>query len=167
MNAIVSITHDWGIGHQGHLLVRNPQDMRFFVQKTKGGTVICGRTTFETFPGGPLKERRNIVLTRNPSFAAPGVEVAHSVDEALSLVVNEQPDSVWVIGGEGVYRQLLPYCSKVFVTKHDIVRPADTFFPNLDTLPEWELVSQGPAQTTSDGIPFAFCVYRHRSYDRA
>ncbi|MBR3318223.1 MAG: dihydrofolate reductase [Atopobiaceae bacterium] len=90
MNAIVSVTRDWGIGRNGGLVVRNRADMRFFRETTMGGTVVCGRTTFESFPGGALKGRRNVVLSRNPTFMAQGAEVVASVDDALRTIYENE-----------------------------------------------------------------------------
>lgn len=164
MNAIVAVCRDWGIGNQGKLLVRNKADMHSFVEHTTGGTVIMGRTTLESFPGArPLKNRRNIILTRNPDYAVEGAEVVHSVDEALAAVAGDDPERVWVIGGESVYRQLLPYCSHVVVTKNDCVLPADAFFPNLDDDPAWEQKASTPGGVTASGVPFAFVEYVRRS----
>ena len=160
MRAIVSVTRDWGIGNKGNLLVRNPADMRFFKDQTMGGTVICGQTTFESFPGGALEGRRNIVLSFDPDYSAKGIEVVSSVDEALEAVRDEDPDSVWLIGGQSVYRQLLPRCSGALVTKNDVVLEADAFFPNLDEDPSWQVASEEPGGITASGIPFTFVTYR-------
>ena len=87
----MAVCDDWGIGRDGDMLVANRADMRHFVRCTKGHAVIMGRKTLESFPGGrPLKDRRNIVLTRDASFAREGVEVVHSIDETLSAVANEE-----------------------------------------------------------------------------
>lgn len=161
MNAIVAICEDWGIGNQGELLVRNKADMRHFVSCTSGGTVIMGRTTLDSFPGGrPLKNRRNIVLTRQADFSREGVEVAHSVEEALDLVAEDNPDDVWVIGGASVYEQLLGHCKSVVVTRNGCTRPADTYFPNLDELPAWRLASRDGKGVTEEGVPYSFLTYR-------
>lgn len=95
MDAIVSVTREWAIGREGQLLVRNRADMRRFVQLTTGGTVLMGRKTYESFPKGPLKGRRNVILTRNTNYIPPNVpeelppstsiEVVHSLEEALCL----------------------------------------------------------------------------------
>lgn len=163
MNAIVSVTADWGIGYEGNLIVRNAKDMRFFKEKTMGGTVICGQTTFESFPGGALEGRRNIVLSIDPTFGVADVEVVHSLDEALDAVKGGDGDDVWVIGGESVYRQLLGHCSRAYVTKNDVVLPADAFFPNLDEDPSWEIEEQNPGGVTRAGIPYTFVTYVRRS----
>jgi dihydrofolate reductase len=159
MKAIVSVTKDWGIGLKGKLLVRNPVDMRFFKDNTMCGTVVCGQTTFLSFPGGALERRRNVVLSIDPTFAAKGAEVVHSLDEALAAVKDDDPERVWVIGGESVYRQLLPHCSHVLVTKNDVVLDADAFFPNLDEDPDWSVESTTVGGVTKAGIPFEFVTY--------
>ena len=174
MNAIVSVTRDWGIGLEGQLAVSNRADMRHFVRLTCSGrlpreaadgevlgTVVMGRKTFQSFPSGALKARRNIVVTRDPSYVAPGSEVAHSLDEALSMVAAANPDTVWLIGGESLYRQLLPHCTRAFVTKNDVLVPADAFFPNLDDDPSWQVESIEPGGVTDEGVPFSFVTYVH------
>ena len=90
LSAIVAVCDDWGIGCEGDMVVSNRADMRHFVACTKGCPVIMGRKTLLSFPGGrPLKNRRNIVLTRDEDFAPEGVDVVHSVDEALAAVADE------------------------------------------------------------------------------
>jgi dihydrofolate reductase len=163
MNAIVSVTSDWAIGNEGGLIVRNRADMRRFVSLTMGGTVLMGRTTFESFPGGPLKGRRNVVVTRDRQYALrhEGVECAHSLDEALDLVAADDPDTVWLIGGESLYRALLAHCDRCFVTRKRVVVAADAFFPDLDADPSWELESVEEGGETSEGVRFDFATYRN------
>lgn len=156
MNAIVSVTRDWGIGNGGRLLVHNPVDMRYFREKTMGGTVVCGRTTFESFPGGALKGRRNVVLSGDRGYVAKGAEVVHSIEEARATIERDEPDSVWLIGGERVYAQLLPWCDRAYVTANDVIVPADAYFPNLEEAPEWVLES---SEHGGDG--FTFDVWRN------
>ena len=163
MNAIVSVTSDWAIGNEGGLIVRNRADMRRFVSLTMGGTVLMGRTTFESFPGGPLKGRRNVVVTRDRQYALrhEGIECAHSLDEALDLVAADDPDTVWLIGGESLYRALLAHCDRCFVTRNRVVVAADAFFPDLDADPSWELESVEEGGETSEGVRFDFATYRN------
>ena len=163
MNAIVSVTSDWAIGNEGGLIVRNRADMRRFVSLTMGGTVLMGRTTFESFPGGPLKGRRNVVVTRDRQYALrhEGVECAHSLDEALDLVAADDPDTVWLIGGESLYRALLAHCDRCFVTRNRVAVAADAFFPDLDADPSWELESVEEGGETSEGVRFDFATYRN------
>ena len=156
--AIVAVCDDWGIGLDGGMVVENREDMRHFVACTTGHPVIMGRKTLESFPGGrPLKNRRNIVLTRDRSFSPDGVEVVHSVEEALSAVANEE--EAWVIGGGQVYELLLPHCEKAVVTRNHCVRESDTFFPNLDSLPDWKLTDVREGGVTPENVPFDFATY--------
>ena len=159
MNAIVSVTQNWAIGLKGSLLVRNVDDMRYFKEKTMGGAVVCGRTTFESFPGGALKGRRNIVLSRDTAYSAPHAEVVHSVSDVLTAVADHDADKVWLIGGGHVYRELLPYCDRAFVTKHETLVPADAFFPNLDEADTWSLEDASETFATKTGVPYRFLVY--------
>ncbi len=167
--AIVAVCDDWGIGRNGDMVVANKADMRHFVAHTSGCTVVMGRRTLESFPGGrPLKNRRNIVLTRDASFEREGVEVAHSVAEALAML---SPDErAWVVGGGEVYRQLLPYCTRAVVTKNHCLRRVDAYFPNLDDDPAWCVVAaDGPYVIASGegdaGVSYEFVTYGRVSAD--
>lgn len=158
--AIVAVCDDWGIGLDGGMVVRNREDMRHFVSCTTGRPVIMGRRTLESFPGGrPLKNRRNIVLTRDPGFLCEGAEVVHGVEEALRAVEGE--DEAWVIGGGEVYRQLLPLCSRAVVTRNHCVRRVDAHFPNLDASPDWTVSGIREGGVTEEGIPFDFVTYEN------
>ena len=162
MNAIVSVTRDWGIGLKGALLVRNKADMHRFVELTMGGTVLMGRKTLESFPGGPLKGRRNVVLSRDPLYSPEGAECYRCVDDALAAVAAEDPDKVWLIGGASIYAALIDECTKADVTKNDVVLPADAFFPNLDSSSSWHVQKVEPGGTTKSGIAFDFVTYSHQ-----
>lgn len=164
LNVIVAVCDDWGIGIGGGMLVDNRADMRHFVRHTKGHTVLMGRKTLESFPGGqPLKGRRNVVITRDPDFAREGVDVAHNVDDALAMIADDP--EVWLIGGGMIYHELLPLCTRAEITKNHCVRPADTFFPNLDEDPTWHVASsvshddEGNPLVTPEGVPFEFVTY--------
>lgn len=157
-HAIVAVCDDWGIGKSGDMLVRNREDMRSFVRHTKGHTVLMGRKTLESFPDAkPLADRRNIVVSRDKSYAPEGVEMARSIDEAVKLAGD---DEVWVIGGGQIYEALLPRCAEAIVTKNHCLRDADTFFPNLDEDPSWAVARIEDGGVTKSGIPFEFVTYR-------
>lgn len=161
LNAIVAVCDDWGIGLDGDMVVHNRADMRRFVELTMGHPVIMGRRTLESFPGArPLKGRRNVVLTRDASFSPEGVEVAHTVEEALAAVADE-PEA-WVIGGGQVYAELLGRCARAEVTRNHCVRPCDTRFPDLDADDAWELAHVEPGGVTDDGVAFDFATYVRR-----
>lgn len=161
LSAIVAVCDDWGIGLDGGMVVENREDMRHFVACTTGHPVIMGRRTLESFPGGrPLKNRRNVVLSRDSSFSTEGVEVVRSVEDALAAVAGDQ--EAWVIGGGQVYELLLPHCDRAVVTRDHCVRPCDTHFPDLDADPVWKVVETRAGGVTPDGVPFDFVTYERR-----
>lgn len=163
MNCIVNVTPDWGIGQDDRLLVSVSEDLKHFKALTVGKTVICGRKTLATFPGGkPLKNRTTILLSADPDFFAEGAEVVHNT-QALFARLRELPEKdLCVIGGESVYKLLLPYCKRAYVTKTYVSLPADRFFPDLNREENWELAVQGAMQE-ENGIRFRFCEYRNRN----
>ena len=162
MKAILSADRNWGIGYQNRLLVSIPSDMKFFRQTTTGKVVVMGRKTLESFPNGlPLKNRTNIVLTKNKDYSVKGAVLVHTEEELFEELKKYSADDVYVIGGESVYRMLLPYCDTVYVTKIDHAFQADTFFPNLDEMGEWEMTEEGEEQICFD-LEFAFTKYERR-----
>ena len=162
MKAILSADKNWGIGYKNKLLVSIPSDMKFFRQTTTGRVVVMGRKTLESFPGGlPLKNRTNIVLTGNRGYSVKDAVIVHTYDELREELKKYDTDDVYVIGGESVYRMLLPECNTVLVTKLDRAFQADTFFPDLDTMDEWEMTEEGEEQTCFD-LEFRFTKYERR-----
>lgn len=125
------------IGKDNKLPWRLPADLAHFKELTLGHTVILGRKTFESI-GRPLPNRRNIVITRNKNFKPEGVEVVHSIEEALSLA--DDDNEVFVIGGEEIYKQALPLVDKVYLTKVQAEVDGDAYFPELGD--EWKEVSK-------------------------
>ena len=140
MNLIVAVDENWAIGKDNKLLVSIPSDMKFFRETTTGKVVVMGRKTLESFPNGlPLKNRTNIVLTRNRDYQVKDAIVVHSVPELLVKLDKYSSEDVYVIGGDSVYQELLPYCDVAHVTKINHVYAADSWFPNLDETGEWEI----------------------------
>lgn len=163
MNCIVAVDQNWAIGKDNKLLVSIPADMKFFRETTAGGVVIFGRKTLETFPGAqPLKNRINIVITRNKDYNVKGATVVHSIDEALKAAEAYNSEDVYVIGGDSIYKQMLPYCDVAIVTKIDYAYEADTYFPNLDEDDEWEMTATSEEQTYFD-LEYAFTKYERKS----
>ena len=155
MQAIVAVSQSWGIGKGEDLLFRLPSDLRRFKAMTTGHTVIMGRKTLDSLPGGKgLPHRRNLVLSRQSDFAPDRAEVIHSVEDILKTA----EDDAFVIGGQQVYEQLLPYCARVYVTKVLSDPEADAFFPDLDKLPEWKVASAGE-MLTENGLSFQYMEY--------
>jgi len=159
MNLIVAVDKNWAIGLKGDLLVSIPQDMKFFRETTKGKVVAMGRKTLESFPNGlPLKNRVNIVLTSDKNYKVKDAVIVHSVEEMVAELQKYNEEDIFVIGGETVYRQLLPYCKKAYITKIDHAYHADTHFPNLDEDPAWEMTGISEEQTYFD-LEYVFTIY--------
>ncbi len=159
MNLIVAVDRNWAIGKDNKLLVSIPDDMKFFRETTTGKVVVMGRKTLESFPNGkPLKNRVNIVLTRDPKYLVKDAIVVHSKEELDKELAKYNSDDIYVIGGESIYRMLLDDCSRAFVTYVDYSYDADTYFPNLDEKTEWKLAEESEEQTYYD-IEFYFRTY--------
>ena len=156
MELIVAVYEDWGIGAAGTQPVALSADRKFFRETTRGAMVIVGRRTVEDFPGKkPLPGRENVILTRQAG-EVPGFTVCHSVEEALNL--SKKAERAMVIGGGSIYKQLLPYCDKAYVTHVGCKPESDTFFPNLAEDPAWKLTETILAGE-ENGIPYRMCIY--------
>ena len=162
MNLIVNVDSTWAIGYRGKLLVSIPEDMKFFRSETTGKVVVLGRKTLDTFPGGqPLKNRTNIILTRNPNYQVKGAIICHSVEEVLEELKKYNSEDVYIIGGDSIYKEFLPYCDVAHVTRTDHVYDADAWFPNLEEDPAWVLTGESEEKTYFD-LEFRFCRYERR-----
>lgn len=162
MNLIVAVDKYWGIGYKNRLLVSIPSDMKFFRETTTGNVVVMGRKTLESFPAGqPLKKRTNIVLTTDPDYKAGEAIIVNTPEALLEEIKKYDSESVYVIGGESIYKMLLPYCDVAHVTKIDHVYEADAHFPNLDEDPEWEITATSDEQTYFD-LEYQFVKYERK-----
>lgn len=162
MNLIAAVDENWAIGNKGELLITIPADHKLFRQETMGKVVVYGRKTLATFPQGlALKGRTNIVLSSNPSFKVKDAAVVHSLEELLEELKKYDTKDVYIIGGESVYRLLLPYCDTAHITKIDHAYEADAHIPNLDGLPEWRITADSDEQVYFD------ITYRFLKYERS
>lgn len=170
ISAIVAVDQNWGIGYQGQLLEHLPPDMKYFKELTMGNTVIMGRKTWDSLPAKPLINRHNVIISKSiPETKLPQIitdrEVPVTFLQMDSLIQNWEKvkrfsnKEIFIIGGGEIYKQLLPYCDRVYVTliekSHDNV---DTYFPNLDKDPQWE-VSTCTELRDYENIPYAFLTY--------
>ena len=159
MDLIVAVYDDWGIGKDGTQPVALSADRKFFRETTRGATVVVGRKTLADFPGGrPLPNRENIVLTRQ-NIAIDGVVVCHSPEEAVAYT-RSHPQT-FVIGGGSVYKQMLPFCENAYVTKVHCAPESDTYFPDLDEMPDWYLAEVLQSGTEND-IDYQMCLYKKK-----
>lgn len=166
MNLIVAVDKGWGIGYKGDLLARVWADLQNFKNLTQGKVVIYGFNTLATFPRGQaLKKRTNILLTRKEGFECENITVANSIEALLDIVKDYEQDDLFVIGGESIYRQLLPYCNRAYVTKFMADFEKDAYMPDLDSDPSWNCVYQSQPmysdiQTDSHrDMEYRFTVY--------
>lgn len=164
-NAIVAVDNNWGIGYNGQLLEKLSADMKYFKQRTSGENiaVIMGRKTWDSLPKKPLPNRRNIIVTRHPDSEIDNQVLQGDISQILFDIVNTHYYNTldyFVIGGGQIYKELLPLCKYVYVTKifvdHENV---DTYFPNLDKDENWKCVYTSEVQQENN-VKFQLCVYR-------
>lgn len=161
MNMIVAVDENWAIGNKGDLLVSIPNDQKMFRNETVGKVVVLGRKTMDTFPQKqPLPKRTNIILTKNKDYKVKDAQTVNSVEELLEVLKAYKTQDVYVIGGDSVYQQLLPYCDVAHVTYIEQTYAADRYFPNLDRDPEWVMTAESEEQTYFD------LTYYFRRYER-
>ena len=163
MIAISAVDKNWAIGNQGKLLISLPEDQKgVFKKYTAGHTVVYGRKTLETFPmAQPLDRRINIVLSGNRDYKVKNAVVVHSIEELLGELRAYPSEDIYIIGGESIYRQMLPYCDTAHITKIDYAYEADAYFPNLDEDPDWEVTADSDEQTYFD-IAYTFVRYERK-----
>ena len=156
MNIIVATSSNWGIGYKNELLFRISPDLKRFKQLTMGKTIVMGHNTFKSLPNmQPLPGRKNIVMSRNPSLKIPGAYVAGSKEQVMEMGANSE---VFIIGGEQIYELFLDDCKRIYLTSVMSCPKADSFFPNLDKKPEWQLESKSELQR-ANGFEFFYCTY--------
>lgn len=161
MNLIVAVDNNWAIGNKNELLIRIPNDHKHFREETTGKVVVLGRKTLETFPQGlPLKNRINIILSTDKNYKVKDAIVVHSIDELLEELKKYNDEDIYIIGGDSVYRQMLPYCNVAHVTKIDHEYEADAYFTNLDKDEAWEITAD------SDELTYFDIAYQFLKYER-
>ncbi|MCH5147315.1 MAG: dihydrofolate reductase [Clostridiales bacterium] len=160
MRAILHADREWGIGKNNGLMFRIPADMQFFKNTTIGNVVVMGSNTLKSFPGGkPLKDRLNIVLYPDGEDREDCL-IVRSLEELFTEIKKHDPEKVFVVGGQMMYKTLLPYCTEVLVTKVDAIGGADAFFENLDENKNFVLSSESAPEVTN-GYTIKFTVYKN------
>lgn len=158
MKLIVAADKNWGIGKGNDLLCHIPEDLKHVKELTMGNTLIMGKKTLESLPGGnPLPGRKHIVLCFPDETIDKDVITVHSVEEALSLIKDDE--EAFVFGGESIYHAFLPYVDLAYVTKIDKAFDADRFFPNLDEDPSFVIDSVSETMI-SNNIPYSYYIYK-------
>ncbi len=157
MKLIVAADKNWAIGKDNDLLCHLPGDLKYFKERTTGKTVVMGRKTLESLPGGkPLPKRTNIVLTRDENFEKEGCIILHSIEELLEKYGQED---LMVMGGAEIYTKLLPYCDTCYITEIDKEFEADKYIPNVSIDPAFEKVWESEEQV-ENGISYRFVEYK-------
>lgn len=161
MTIIAAITRDGALGKDGDMLYHISADLRRFKSLTMGHPIIMGRKTFESFPNGPLPGRRNLVVTRDSTYAHPGIETYPSLQEAIEAA----GEAVYVIGGGQIYRQAMPLADRLEITEIDADGKdagADTFFPGIDTSMWTALRESEKFIDPRSGVSYRFITYQRR-----
>ncbi len=161
MTAILSIDRNYAIGFNGDLLFKCSEDLKRFRQLTTGKTVVMGRKTLQSLPKqSPLPNRKNIVLSNDVNFKVQGATVCNSIEQLLEQIADIPSEDVMVMGGAEIYRLLLPYTDRIYITKFDTIKQADSFFVNIDELSDWRMSEQ------SEEMLFDDIKYQYITYER-
>ena len=159
MNLIVAVDEKWGIGCDNDLLASIPGDMQYFKEKTTDGVVVMGRRTLESYLSrGGLPKRINYVLTSNSGFEAERCIAVHSEEELFKELEQYDPEHVFIIGGESIYKKFYKYCDKCFVTKMHADLHADKFMVNLDEDDDFKETWKSEMHS-ENGIDYEFTLY--------
>jgi dihydrofolate reductase len=164
ISAIVAVDNDWGIGFNGDLLEHIPADLKYFKTLTSSNTVVMGRKTWDSLPKKPLPNRYNYIITHNPPEGMAinvidNLSVCMTMEYLKDNILTQNDRETFIIGGGQIYKELLPLCDRVYVTKinksHENI---DTYFPNLDELDEWTLGESSEVYEYND-FTYQFCQY--------
>lgn len=166
VSLIVALSQNHVIGRNNKLPWYLPNDLKYFKQVTMGLSIIMGRKTFESI-GKPLPGRTNIVITRNPEWAAEGVRAVTSLDEALSLAESvaeiDGRDEVMVIGGDQIYRLVMPTVDRLYLTQVHAQVDGDAFFPEFDRDAWKEIGREDYESSETNPYDYSFTVLERRA----
>lgn len=164
MKLIMCVDENWGIGNDGDLLIKIPEDLKHFQSITEDSVVIMGRKTLDSLPNGkPLKNRVNVVLTRqSPKNSNKNLIYVNTLKDILFLneIAKACDKRVYIIGGESIIEQLLPYIDSAYITYVRGKFQADKHMPNLDEVDDWKMVSESETKYYYD------MEYTYRFYGR-
>ena len=164
MNLIVAVDENWGIGYKNELLCHIKEDLKRFKKFTSGNVVVMGRKTWGSLPTKPLPNRTNIVITNSVEDMQINNGVIYTKLDLFKRAINDigKKFNVFVIGGSQIYKELLPYCDYVLLTKiHKSFSDADAYFPNIDALLNWKLIETSNTKKEED-IEYHFCFYKNK-----
>ena len=161
ISLIAAVAADGAIGRNNELLCHLPADLKHFKSHTLDHTIVMGRRTFESLPGGALPRRRNVVLTSQPQALPDTVTVCRSLQEALDLAMPDE--ELFIIGGATVYRQFMPQADRLYITEiHHAFPDADAFFPPIDKTVWQETAREDFPADERHAYPYSFVTYERR-----
>lgn len=159
VSMLVAVDRNWGIGKEGDLLIKIPEDMKFFKDISINNVIIMGRKTFESLPNRkPLVNRVNIIITSDKNYKVENAIVVNSIEEAIEKAKEYKDLEIINIGGGKIFNQMIDHCDIAYVTYIDREFEADTFCPRIDQLPDWKLESESEEKTYLD-IKYYFRKY--------
>ena len=163
--AIACVDSNFGIGYNNKLLFNIKDDLEYFKSLTTDGIVIMGRKTWDSLPRKPLPNRVNIVITNNPLDHDGATYVTlDAIKDYLNTHAPKTSNNIFIIGGESIYKELLPYCERVYLTKVcERAEDVDTYFPNIDTDTKWILDSYTPIKE-ENGTLYSFNIYNRKEF---
>jgi dihydrofolate reductase len=165
ISLIAALTENRVIGKNNDLPWRLPDDMKFFMESTKGHHVIMGRKNYDSLPlkFKPLPHRTNIVVTRQKDFLAPGCSIVHSVADGLTIAEKNNEQEVFIIGGAEIYNQSLPIATRLYLTEIKTSLEGDTYFPTFDKQNWKELKRVAHAADEKHAYAFDFVIYERKN----
>lgn len=166
MEFIVAVDQNMAIGCHGRMLFHVPEDLAFFRKQTTPHTLVMGRKTFESFPKqAPLPDRKNIILTRQTDYQAPGALVLHSFADLRDYLQNHLEEKVFLLGGAELYHSLLPYCQGGYMTQLEVeANQVDAYFPDLEKMVNW--FEKGKVyQSEVSPIPFQVVYFKNEDIE--
>lgn len=168
---VVCVDQNYGIGNKNKLLVNIPEDMKRFKDITIDGSVVMGRKTYDSLPNKPLLDRTNIIITKKAK-KRPKLQSDNTIHANMKYIqawlsqkdVIQENNGIYIIGGGMIYKELLPFCERVYITKvFNTYDEVDTYFPNIDEMPEWEMTSSSEIKEYN-GVQYQFCIYDRVDY---
>lgn len=160
MDAIVAVDAAWGIGRDNDMLFSIPDDMKYFRKTTLGSVVVYGKNNLFSFPGAkPLPKRRNIIISTTLE-EGEGYEIVRNLESLFEILKEIKDEKIFVIGGAEVYKELLPYCEKAYITKMYRNFNGEKFFPDLDLEKGWKMIEKGE-MLNYEGVDYQFTTYEN------
>lgn len=160
MNFIVAVSEDYAIGRNNDLLFSLPTDLAYFKEKTLNKVVVMGRKTFDSLPRKPLPKRTNIVLSSSLDLEDENIIIVRTLNELVEHIKFYNSEDVFVIGGASIYNLLMDYCERAYITKINVIVPADTYIENVEKKENWKEVSSSEL-IEENGLSFQFKVFEN------